>query len=403
MKSKILIGCLFMSFFLFLYMCGCGQKALSADDVNGRTVITVNFGKASVFNSCIAKFNETNPDYYVLNVDYSATDYRETYDTTALRMMTGRGTDIVFLSSDYRLPQYIEKGALVDLTPYIERDIKQEDYLDGAFHLFATEDGTYAVPSVLDINMLLKKCENNSPYETIPFSKLCDMLEQKRPLSLIARPTLTTLWYIYFFFPFDVENSEELTRAIEIAEEYQRSEGEGMEFDRNFLILDFLVSNPENLLAIYVSFGKLGENISGVNEPIIIGYPFGISSSSREKEGAWEFILFLLQEEGQDAIGMNFAPVRKANFEAMCDQFFEADDEIRSKECERTGATREEFLQRYNEMLQRGRPRELMTNSYDIWRIIEEEAQMYYNGDRSVEETVEMIQNRVGLYRKEKE
>lgn len=399
-QKGLIFGCLLAALCM---LSGCGQKAPNADDANGRTVITVNFGKVSVFDACIEEFNEINPDYYVRNVDYSATDYRETYDTTALRMMTGRGTDIVYLSSDYRLPRYIEKGVLEDLTPYIERDIRQEDYLDGAFQLYATQEGTYAVPSVLDINILVKKCEQNSLYETIPFSKLCDMLEQKRPLSLIDRPALTTLWYLYFFFPFDVENTEELAKAIEIAEEYQRSEGQGMEFDRNFLVLDERISDPGLLLANYISFGKMGENISGVNEPIISGCPFGISSSSEEKEGAWEFILFLLQAEGQDAIEMDFAPVRKANFEAMCDQFFEAEDEITRKECERTGATREEFLQRYNEMLQRGIPRELMTDSYDIWRIIEEEVQMYYNGDRSMDETVEMIQNRVSLYRQENE
>ena len=39
--------------------------------------------------------------------------------------------------------------------------------------------------------------------------------------------------------------------------------------------------------------------------------------------------------------------------------------------------------------------------TYDIWRILEEEVRAYYRGERSMEATVETIQNRVGLYREE--
>lgn len=384
-----------------LLLCGCGKTEYSIEEANGRTVITVDCGKIPMFERCISKFNQTNRDYYVLNMDYSGTNFEESVDAKALRMMTGRSTDVVYLAYDYRLPQYIAKGALEDLTPYIKRDIKKKDYLDGTFELFSADMGTYAVPVIMQINMLWKKCENNSPYETISFSELCDLVEQKKPLSLFHLPTLDTLWYIYLFFPFDVESTEELTRAIEMAKQYQRSEEKGVEFERNFLLLNTITSDPELLVNLYYSFGKLGVGCSGVNEPVITGWPFGISSSSDEKEGAWEFIRFLLQEEGQDILGKDFAPVHKSNFKSMCERFY--DDEINKKDCEKTGATKEEFLQRYNEMLQKGRPEELMTDTYDIWRILEEEAQMYYSGDRSMEATVEMIQNRVGLYREENE
>ena len=196
-----------------------------------------------------------------------------------------------------------------------------------------------------------------------------------------------------------MESMEELTRAIEMAEQYQRSEEKGVEFERNFLLLNTITSDPELLVNLYYTFGRLGVGCSGVNEPVITGWPFGISSSSDEKEGAWEFIRFLLQEEGQDILGKDFAPVNKSNFKSMCDRFF--DNEINKKDCEKTGATKEEFLQRYNEMLQKGRPEELMTDTYDIWRILEEEVRAYYRGERSMEATVETIQNRVGLYREE--
>lgn len=59
------------------------------------------------------------------------------------------------------------------------------------------------------------------------------------------------------------------------------------------------------------------------------------------------------------------------------------------------------FIRNYNEMIQRGKPRELMAENYDIWKIVWEEAAKYYDGEKDLASTIDVIQNRISLYQKE--
>ena len=172
-----------------------------------------------------------------------------------------------------------------------------------------------------------------------------------------------------------------------------------MVFEKDFLMVDFRMSNPNSMLGTYVTFGKLGEDISGVNAPIVTSSFFGISSSSEEKEGAWEFIRFMLQEECQEIISASFMPVRKETFMSKCEE--EYADELRRQYLEEQGVSMDHFIRNYNEMIQRGKPRELMAENYDILKIVWEEAAKYYDGEKDLASTIDVIQNRISLYQKE--
>ena len=176
---------------VLLLLVGCGKEdELVIEEAGDRKIITLDaLSLNSAMEQCIALFNQKNPDYYVHKIDYNNDmTYDEFLDARALKIMTGRSADLLYLSADFRVNEYVEKGVLEDLTPYIERDIEKDRYVEGVFNLFSVDSGVCAVPVFAEVNLLLKKCETKSLYEDITFVQLCDLLEKKNlPVCLTDR------------------------------------------------------------------------------------------------------------------------------------------------------------------------------------------------------------------------
>ena len=111
---------------------------------------------------------------------------------------------------------------------------------------------------------------------------------------------------------------------------------------------------------------------------------FAINSASKKKEGAWDFLEYLLSEELQKWIGPmnNMFPVRKDCFEA-----YQRDQEMSA-----------EYIERVEKMAEAAVLNDFGAVSDPVWAIVSEEAGMYFTGDADLETTVQKIQNRVQLY-----
>ena len=107
--------------------------------------------------------------------------YEEFLDARALKIMTGRSADLLYLSADFRVNEYVEKGVLEDLTPYIERDIEKDRYVEGVFNLFSIDNGVRAVPVDADVNLLLKNAKRRAPMKIL-LSHSCVIFWRKKNL-----------------------------------------------------------------------------------------------------------------------------------------------------------------------------------------------------------------------------
>lgn len=160
---------------------------------------------------------------------------------------------------------------------------------------------------------------------------------------------------------------------------------------------DIINSREEGLVPIGYPGWNGAENVMQTDDA------FAINSASKHKEGAWDFLEFLLSEEMQNRISWEF-PVRKDSFERYLAESY------RSAESECA-----EFGVYYGEYLQKATQEDFDTirnildsavyrypgNSYSsnpLRIILEEEAQMYYAGDATLEETVKKIQSRATLW-----
>ncbi len=140
-----------------------------------------------------------------------------------------------------------------------------------------------------------------------------------------------------------------------------------------------------------------------------------ISSSSANKDGAWEFIRFLLGEEVQSSEPVYYIPLRKKNFDAWLDAQLA---EVRDSGEKRIGYVvykagsnsvisaeehvytendiTEEKAAEYRLALQEARSCPLRT--LPILAIIREEAADYFNGSKTAETVGQLITNRVQVY-----
>lgn len=155
-------------------------------------------------------------------------------------------------------------------------------------------------------------------------------------------------------------------------------------------------------------------SVSGVD------YAFAINANSVQKQGAWEFIRYMMSEEVQKALDLEGVTNRAAHMEEVESelerlntvegaqgggnkstvilsngQTIEEFDTVYTKE-DMTDERIAEYLAAWEDA------REITTMHYmrvrPILLIIEEEAEYYFEGVKSLEETIDVINNRVGLY-----
>lgn len=178
--------------------------------------------------------------------------------------------------------------------------------------------------------------------------------------------------------------------------------------DVDYVLSDIVwpISGMQDYLLLKASYG---------NKVYIIGYPgwsgaeyhmlvndiFAINSASENKEGAWDFLEFLLSEELQSRIDWGF-PVREDVLERYVESSYAA-----ARDYSRLFSYREEGyvpnqedLQAMREMLERATYDHMESRS-PVVNIVLEEAELYFHGDASIEDTIDKIQSRVQLYLQE--
>lgn len=149
-------------------------------------------------------------------------------------------------------------------------------------------------------------------------------------------------------------------------------------------------------------FSENGNQSWDVGFPTVSGEPcfimapsmqLAIYSNSTNKEGAWAFLEFVLSEEEQSWYGTEYGgfPVRKNAFEVYLTKsyhpFYHMEGEVIS----------EETSERIRYMMEHIFPEQSMAGG-ELSEIINEEIQAFFAGDKTVEECVEIIQNRAQLF-----
>ncbi len=331
----------------------------------------------------------------------------------------------------------MDKGAFEDLYSYMEKDpqMQPELFLDNVLKLMERDGKLYFMPTGFSLEVLT--CRKDLLGEENAAVK-----DQKEGISLETLRSLKKKNPDKSVFGGSVSNSREgvlaailLSGAVEpyfASEEAEEKLKQLLEFSRtfpendlgtnSFLYLEDELRSGSSLFHVfdisslsYDGFFKVLDNGYGKGNYAIAGYPsiegsgvylkqmrsqpkLGISSSCKNKEAAWEFVRFLLMEKVQESNLLSGLPVRKKAFEKkLTKEYVDENGKKRSiSKKEKKLAYR--LVDSAGYCLVEGNSVEA-----DLREIILEEAGSYFSGDKSVDEVMKVIKNRVSLFISEQE
>lgn len=409
---------------------------------SAKTPVTLRASQASNWlKAQAAAFNSSSPSWRVVLEEpgsSGAPDADEYARQTSIEIAAGKGPDI--LCGDL-MGEYFEslagKGALVDLSPYFENSgIHKGDLLPSAFGSW--QDGkTYGVSPVIypygykiraeapgasgitDIRTLLDAL--GAWEEDAAYYAFCDAGDV---LELLLRGS-DSLWGMVDWEAGKCDFGGELFGQMleaskRLGYDPRHRRPNLVQYRRYDTLLHF--DSLSDLAAEGMAPAGIlfDDGCRGATDPRRM---LAVNAASSQKEGAWEFILFLLGEDAQMAAELS-VPVNRAVLEAWAGaQLEEAQGQLEAvkaqpatavkaitsgdtyvdggemvhvekafSDSELTQARVEEYLQALAEV------QPLPMRTIPLLDIILEEAGSYFSGDKDVSAVSAVIENRVQLY-----
>lgn len=283
------------------------------------------------FTDVVINFNESNAKYHVKLVDYSSN--QDPGMKLAAEFVSGKAPDIVDISAfsgDIAGEKNFE-----DLTKYFDNDsdISQEDLLPAPLDAMKSAGGQlFGIAPSFGIWTFLTSGQN------VPekgFSSVAESLKAMgSPNEAFGNlPRDYLLAFAFSCSGTDSYSEEDIALILEYAKElpteYNHIEGA--------LIPKYIADNfsdPHSLfLFSHTFFGENPEDMALFGMPfraeksvITSSCTLGIPRSANNKEGAWEFIKFLLLSEQDGRLYSGFCPILKAGCEKRAEVLREGID-----------------------------------------------------------------------------
>lgn len=346
---------------------------------------------------------------------------KEDYAVYEKKLIQGLGADLMEISRIYT-GDLARHGAFEELDAYFEGSISvaEGDILESVRRA-GTIDGKYVgmIPGFF-LHTLRARGDFVTPEEWTVW-KFLEMGEQERMFSSQtpsrALDLCMGLTYGEHFVDYEQRtcsfDGEEFRRILEACGKWKEYD-DGSNGDYNAQIGDWLfdaqfIHSVRDIVWQEPSAQSEYYQYTGANYlDTLVGYPgweggeyrlyalemFAINSASENKEGAWDFLEYLLSDKVQAMMAQisHTLPVRKDFFEAHLRDGY-ADPRF-SEHIQPTEAD----IARVREMAEAAVRNDRGSRSNPVWAIVTEESGMYFAGDATLDDTVQKIQTRVQLY-----
>ena len=395
------------------------------DSIRTVTLASLYFDQET--QSRITRFNRQADGYRLVLKSYidmsdPAQDYEKARQTYHEDLLSGNVPDIMLIREDYQMLS--NKGLFEDMRPWMENDpdFHEEDYMMNVLEAFGYKGHLERIPWRFFVSTNFAKTEyvgdrtNLSASELVALDLPEDMCyfysglgksEACRDLLLCAAGSFVD--YENGSCTFD---SEEFVRLLELANTIPTGklpEGDYCYRENKVLLCPGSLWSLGSYHAEHeVTFGNADVTLCGIGcEGGAVGMAsaIAVSAQSQEKQAAWEFIKFNLQEEqqyfGRDAYRYCFPVNRKALEKMLCDDTLPHDEhhtaslQMDGVDVEYGAATQEElsYFRDYLDSLHTS-----LLDDTKITAIVQEEAGKYFAGDCTAEDAAKAVQGRVSLY-----
>lgn len=386
-------------------------------------------GEGTVLSNAVVAFNSENTHYRIEIVDYEGGQSRLNTDIAA-----GKQPDILYLAEeDMPVDAYMAQGVFEDLTPYYDRDkeIGTEDIQESFYNAARKDGGMYYVSPYFCLQTVVgskKVLGDREGWSYEDFEQIlqqqkkgvCPFLVQNRNELLDTLLTGQINDYIDWntgMCRFDEEdfcNILRLCKDAEISIPSEDDEGisSGLREGR-ILFLSGVYSVTDEVLDREL----FQEDISVVGYPCedqkgtyyIPGLRLALCANSKEKAGAWEFLRTFMtkQYQGKQMENEIYVPTREDCYQMWKKRLTsttvyvdELGQEIQpytlnGENVNLTGISMDD-MNAFDEVIQK--TTKIYHCDTSIRKIIAEEVATYFNGQKTLEETSKIIQNRVSTY-----
>lgn len=403
--------------------------------------------------SQIVKFNKSNPDYRIVVKDYSeyATDDDYNAGLTKLNteIISGNVPDILVNGTELPIGQYAAKGLLEDLWPYLDADpeYSRDKLMTQPLNAAQTDGKLYRLPIDFGVTTAVGLGKVVGEYTTWTLADVNDALSKLPEGATVFNKYYTQAEMLQYCIAMNAESfmnwqdgtcsfdSDEFRALLEFVKpfpaEYDwQSNAEEYESDYTRLKNGKQLLYPTSLSGfsdLYYTFAALNNDIRFVGFPREDGSSgnafnasctLSISTTCKDKSGAWAFIRSTLSDDYQESI-WNY-PIVKSVFEAKAQeamtQEYETDadgnqildDDGNPIPISNGGMSYgdEPMIELYAVTQEQYDAVLALIDSttsfvdYDqnVLDIISDEAAGYFAGSKTVEEASKLIQSRVSLY-----
>lgn len=411
-------------------------KKVDPSTITDKETITVGamYVDDNVKKAAIA-FNKKNNKYQIEFKDYSNEEDPQTKMNADI--IAGNVPDILCLSG-LSVNQYVEKGILEDLTSYYEKDsdVSVDDMIPSVARAMQIDGKYYYIAPGFYVNTLVgaAKTVGTEPGWTMDdLKKLLDEHKDARPFysenkndNLYSFITMNISDYVDWSTGECTFDGQDFKDILEIC---NRGTNEETDYSEDSPSEPSLVKEGKVLLT---NGGSLDMESVELYEAMFngditfIGYPnkdkdgsyfsfdkqLGIYSKSKNKDAAWEFLkTFLTKEYQGDRDNLYSNPTRQDAFDMLVKSKTatkkytdELGNEVEPLESGwgwddlnvDIGPLTDKQAQMYIDLVNNTDK----TGEYndEIGNIITEEAKAYFSGQKSLDETADIIQNRVKTY-----
>lgn len=417
-------------------------EALRKEPVEkGKKILTLR-GTSFAYNKwlkeCVQLFNQGNDQWYVALEECGIYSDPEDYAMqTSIEIAAGKGPDILYgdVLGSYEAGVFT-KGGFADLAPYLgESGMKEEDFFPAAFGYYRDGGKIYSVMPKMDFSLdghgsivmdaAVLSGEGEPDIETLVDSLLAcgedayflRSAKSDDLLDLFLEGS-ESLWGMVDWETGTCNFNTELFRKImEAAKRLEDSAQRGgatieeaiKKLEEQQYDVQPLAERESYNLYRYLDQdllrekGKVRAGIlfdDGCHTHAEAGSRVMVNANTDKKEGAWEFIRFLL-EEGQPA-EYDFAgyPVSRKVFDDLMEKELLKERYVEDYEKyykdNGTYLLNERRIQGIREILEDARF--IPTRTQPILDIIQEEARTYFSGVKNMEEVCVLVGNRVQVY-----
>lgn len=399
------------------------------------------------------KFNKTNNNYrikikeYIDNTNWSETSYQDAVTALNNEITSGNGPDIILLSEELPIRTYADKGLFDDLAGYLEKSssLNQSDFVESVLNAYTYDGKLIGITDSFYVETILGKTSLVGEKQGWTLEEMMEYAASYPEADIFSYATKESIlrdclqYNQNAFIDYASGNCNFDTVDFKKVLEYANLFPTEYSYDEDAKSTPRKIQDNEQLLE-RVSLGdtlNFQMYLAMFEEPITcIGYPtvdggtgnmirtsgsgaYGISTKSNNKDGAWAFIEYVLTTSSTNGTFFYGFPSIKENLEAVFEKDMTEDyilDMNDEPELDENGepqinpktswgwddwettlyAATQEQVDMLWDVINTAQP--VTGNDRQVLDIILEEAQPYFEGQKSVDEVAQVIQSRVQIY-----